>query len=323
MLVDSTVYVVGRPARAATLEETCRVCREPGKFAWVTLHEPSREEFLSVAGEFGLDEMAVEDAVELHQRPKIERADNRLFVVLKSARYTEDAGRVEFREIHAFLEPDFIVTVLYREDPALYGVRGEMEGDPELLRLGPAAVLYEIMRKVVEGYTPVVDGIENDLDEVEAEVLGGNAGMSGRMHELSREVIRFHQATKPLAGALEQLVESGAANDLLDPETHKHLRRLRDRVTHVTERIEGFRDLLSSILDVSLTIVGTQQNDQMQRISAWGAILVVPTLIAGIFGMNFEEAWWIHAEYGFEAMLALMVLISVLLYIGFKRSGWL
>ncbi len=305
------------------MEETCRVCREPGKFAWVTLHEPSREEFLSVAGEFGLDEMAVEDAVELHQRPKIERADNRLFVVLKSARYTEDAGRVEFREIHAFLEPDFIVTVLYREDPALYGVRGEMEGDPELLRLGPAAVLYEIMRKVVEGYTPVVDGIENDLDEVEAEVLGGNAGMSGRMHELSREVIRFHQATKPLAGALEQLVESGAANDLLDPETHKHLRRLRDRVTHVTERIEGFRDLLSSILDVSLTIVGTQQNDQMQRISAWGAILVVPTLIAGIFGMNFEEAWWIHAEYGFEAMLALMVLISVLLYIGFKRSGWL
>ncbi|HLL40838.1 MAG TPA: magnesium and cobalt transport protein CorA [Rubrobacteraceae bacterium] len=305
------------------MEETCRVGREPGKFAWVTLHEPSREEFLSVAGEFGLDKMAVEDAVELHQRPKIERADNRLFVVLKSARYTEDAGRVEFGEIHAFLEPDFIVTVLYREDPALYGVREEMEGDPELLRLGPAAVLYEIMRKVVEGYTPVVDGIENDLDEVEAEVLGGNAGMSGRIHELSREVIRFHQATKPLAGALEQLVESGAANDLVDPETHKHLRRLRDRVTHVTERIEGFRDLLSSILDVSLTIVGTHQNDQMQRISAWGAILVVPTLIAGIFGMNFEEAWWIHAEYGFEAMLALMVLISVLLYIGFKRSGWL
>jgi magnesium transporter len=203
MLVDSTVYVVGRPTRAATLEETCRVGREPGKFAWVTLHEPSREEFLSVAGEFGLDEMAVEDAVELHQRPKIERADNRLFVVLKSARYTEDAGRVEFGEIHAFLEPDFIVTVLYREDPALYGVRGEMEGDPELLRLGPAAVLYEIMRKVVEGYTPVVDGIENDLDEVEAEVLGGNAGMSGRIHGLSREATRppGHQATGRGAGA--------------------------------------------------------------------------------------------------------------------------
>lgn len=302
--------------------EACRACHEPGKFAWVTLHEPSREEFVSAAGEFGLDEMAVEDAVESHQRPKIEHTGDRLFVVLKSARYTEDAGRIEFGEIHAFVDPDFIVTVLYGEDPALDGLRGEMEGDPNRLRRGPATVLCEIMHRVVEGYAPVADGIENDLDEVEAEVLGSNAGSSGRIHELSREVIRFHQATKPLAGALEQLVESGATNDLY-PETRKYLRRLRDRVIHVTERIEGFRDLLSSILDVNLTMVGTQQNDQMQRISAWGAILVVPTLIAGIFGMNFEEAWWIHADYGFEAMMVLMVLISVLLYIGFRRSGWL
>jgi magnesium transporter len=178
------------------------------------------------------------------------------------------------------------------------------------------------MHRVVEGYAPVVEGLENDLDEVEAEVLGGNAGSSVRIHELSREVIRFHQVTRPLAGALEQLTESGTAGDL-DPEARKYLRHIRDRVLRVTERIEGFRDLLSSILDVNLTMVGIQQNDQMQRISAWGAILVVPTLIAGLFGMNFEEAWWIHAEYGFEAMIVLMVLISVLLYVNFKRSGWL
>jgi len=178
------------------------------------------------------------------------------------------------------------------------------------------------MRRVVEGYVPAVDGLENDLDEVEAEVLGGNAGVSPRVHELSREVIRFHQATKPLAGALEQLTESGTANDL-DQEVRKHLRHVQDRVLQVTERIEGFRDLLSSILGVHLAMVGTQQNDQMQQISAWGAILVIPTLIAGIFGMNFDEAWWQHAEYGFEVMVALMALISVLLYVGFKRSGWL
>lgn len=152
-------------------------------------------------------------------------------------------------------------------------------------------------------------------------MLGGNAGTSGRTHELSREVIRFHQATRPLAGALEQLTESAA--DGPDPEARKYLRHIRDRVLRVTEQIEGFRDVLSSILYVNLTMVGTRQNDQMQRISAWGAILVVPTLIAGIFGMNFEEAWWIHAEYGFEAMVVLIVLISALLYIGFKRSGWL
>ncbi len=322
MLVDNAVYVDGRPTTPVTLGEACRICREPGKFAWVALHEPAREEFVSAAGEFGLDEMAVEDAIGPHQRPKIERIGERLFVVLKSARYLEDAGRIEFGEIRAFVEPDFIVTVSYGNDPTLDSMRREMERDPDRLRRGPATVLYQIIHRVVEGYVPVVEGLENDLDEVEAEVLGGNAGTSGRIHELSREVIRFHQATKPLAGALEQLIESGIADDL-DPETSKYLRRIRDRVLRVTEQIEGFRDLLSSILDVNLTMVGTQQNDQMQRISAWGAILIVPTLIAGIFGMNFEEAWWIHAEYGFEAMMVLLVLISVLLYASFKRSGWL
>lgn len=321
MLVDNAVYVDGSPTTPATLGEACRACREPGKFAWVTLHEPSREEFVSAAGEFGLDKMAVEDAIEPHQRPKIERSGERLFVVLKSVRYLEDAGRIEFGEIHAFVEPDFIVTVSYGNDSALGSLRKEMERDPDLLRRGPATVLHEIMHRVVEGYVPVVDALENDLDEVEAEVLGGNTETSGRIHELSREVIRFHQATKPLAGALEQLAEN--TDDDLDPEARKYLRHVRERVLRVTEQIEGFRDLLSSILDVNLAMVGTRQNDQMQRISAWGAILVVPTLIAGIFGMNFEEAWWIHAEYGFEAMMVLMVLISVVLYVGFKRSGWL
>jgi magnesium transporter len=204
----------------------------------------------------------------------------------------------------------------------LGNVREEMECDPDRLRRGPDTILYEIMRRVVEGYTPVVDELENDLDRIEAEVLGGNAGISRRIHELSREVIRFHQATKPLAGALERLTESGAT-DGLDPDARKYLRRLRDRMLRVTEQTEGFRELLSSIVSVNLTMVGIQQNDQMKKMSAWGAILVVPTLIAGIFGMNFEEAWWINATYGFEGMLSLMALISVLLYVRFKRSGWL
>ena len=318
MIVDSAVYADGRPPVATTLKEACRACREPGKFAWVTLHEPTREEFVSAAGEFGLDEMAVEDATEPHQRPKLERYGDRLFVVLKSARYLEGKGRIEFGEIHAFVEPDCIVTVLYGNDTVLDSVREELESD----RQGPATVMYEIIRRVVEGYAPVVDGLENDLDEVEAEVLGGNLGASRRTHELSREVIRFHQATKPLAGALERLVEDATEEDL-GPEARKYLRHVRDRVLRVTEQTEGFRELLSSVIGVNLTMVGVQQNDQMQKMSAWGAILVVPTLIAGIFGMNFEEAWWIQAEYGFEVMLAMMGLISVLLYFRFKRSGWL
>jgi magnesium transporter len=321
MLIDSAVYADGRRTTSPTLGEANRVSREPGKFAWITLHEPTEEEFVSAVGEFGLDEMMVQDAIEPYQRPKLERYDDRIFVVLKSARYVEDSSRIEFGEIHAFVEPDFIITVLYGDDPGLDRLREEMENEPDRLRLGTAMILYEIMHRVVEGYTPVVDGLENDLDEVEAEVLGGNARASRRIQELSREVIRFHQATKPLAGALEQLIE-GTTNDL-GPEARRYLRRIRDRVLRVTEQTEGFRDLLSSVVDVNLTMVGIQQNDQMQKLSAWGAILVVPTLIAGIFGMNFEAAWWMKGQYGFEIMIALMLLISVIMYLRFKRSGWL
>jgi magnesium transporter len=324
MLVECAVYADGRRISSATLEEACRACREPGKFAWVTLREPSREEFVSVVGEFGLDELVMEEAIEPGQRPKIERYGERLFVVLKSARYVEGAERIEFGEVHAFVEPDFIVTVLYGEDPTLSGFHKEMEGEPERLRRDPTTVLYEIMYRIVEGYAPVIDGLENDLDEVEAEVLGGNTGISSRVHALSREVVRFHQATKPLAGALERLVE-GAGD--LDPEARRYLRRVHDRVLRTTEQVEGLRDLLSSLLDVNLAMLGVQQNDQMQKLSAWGAILIIPTLIAGIFGMNFEgRGPWEQlkqAGYGFEVSVLVMALICVALYVFFKRRDWL
>ena len=320
MLVDSAVYVDGRRTTPATLEEAYRVCREPGKFAWVALREPTEEELLSAIGEFGLDELAVEDAIRPHRSPRFERYGGCFFVTLKSARYMQGAERIEFGEVRAFVRPDLIVTVLYDEGPALDGIREEMESEPDRLRRGPAEILYEIMHQVIEGYTMVVDALENDLDEVEAEVFGGDAKSSRRIHELSREIIRFHQSTKPLAGALERLVESGATDEL-GPEARRYLRRIRDRVLRVTQQIEGFRDLLSSILGVNLTMVGVRQNDQMQRISAWGAILIVPTLIAGIFGMNFDKAWWMEGRWGFEITIALMALTSVLIYLGFKRSG--
>jgi magnesium transporter len=325
MLVGSAIYADGHRTTSATLGEARRACREPGKFAWVILREPSREELVSVAGEFGLDELVMKEAIEPVQRPKIERYGEHLFAVLKSARNVEGTERIEFGEVHAFVEPDFIVTVLYGEDPALSGLHEEVKGEPERLRRGPSMVLYEIMYRIVEGYAPVIDGLENDLDEVEAEVLGGNTEVTSRVHTLSREVVRFHQATKPLVGALERLTESDTR--ALDPEARRYLRHVRDRVLRTTEQIEGLRDLLSSLLDVNLAMLGVQQNDQMQKLSAWGAILIIPTLIAGIFGMNFEGRgpWeqFKQAGYGFEISVALMALICVALYVFFKRRDWL
>lgn len=325
MFVESAVYVDGHRTTADTPGEACQACREPGKFAWINLREPSMEEFVSVAGEFGLDELAAEEAIEPDQRPKIERYGKRLFVVFRSARYVEGAERVEFGEVRALVEPDFIITVLYGEDPTLSDLREELEGEPYRLRRGPSMVLYEIINRIVEGYAPVIDGLENDLDSVEAEVLGGNTGVSGRVHALSREVVRFHQATKPLSGSLERLMESETGD--LDPEARRHLRHVSDRVLRTTEQIEGLRDLLSSLLDVNLAMLGVQQNDQMQKLSAWGAILIIPTLIAGIFGMNFEGSgpWeqFKQAGYGFEISVLVMALICVALYVFFKRRSWL
>jgi magnesium transporter len=327
MLVESAIYADGHRTTSATLGEARRACREPGKFAWVILREPIREELVSVAGEFGLDELVMKEAIEPGQRPKIERYGEHLFAVLKSVRYVEGTEGIEFGEVHAFVEPDFIVTVLYGEDPALSDLYEEVKGkhEPERLRRGPSMVLYEIMYRVVEGYAPVIDGLENDLDEVEAKVLGGNTEVSSRVHTLSREVVRFHQATKPLAGALERLTESDTGD--LDLEARRYLGHVRDRVLRTTEQIEGLRDLLSSLLDVNLAMLGVQQNDQMQKLSAWGAILIIPTLIAGIFGMNFEGRgpWeqFKQAGYGFEISVVLMALICVALYAFFKRRHWL
>ena len=324
MIVDSAVYAGGcRLTLSGSLGETYRSCQAPGRFAWVSLYEPTEKEFVSVAEELQLHELAADDAIQDQQRPKLERYEDWLFAVLKPARYLEDTKKIQFGEIHAFVGETFIVTVRYGEGNALDEARRRMEGEPDLLRRGPNVVFYEIVRLVIEGYAPVVEGLENDIDEMEAEVFGGSVEVSRRIHEVSREIVRFHQATKPLVGSLERMMESDVTRD---PEERKQLRRVQDRVLRVTEQIEGFRDVLSSITDVNLTTIGIQQNDQMQKISAWGAVLIVPTLIAGIFGMNFENSqwqWFKSIDHGFELSVAVMALISFLLYLWFRRSGYL
>jgi magnesium transporter len=231
MIVDSAIYVDGRRSAPRSLEGTHDACHDRGGFAWIGLYKPTEEEFASVTGEFELHPLAVEDAVKAHQRPKVEHYGDAIFVVLKSARYLEDSRRVKFGEIHAFLGADFLVTVRYGEASALGDVRRSMENEPALLRLGPAAILYAIMDQVVDDYTPVAEGLENDIDEIETEVFGGNPRVSRRIYEVSREVLQFHRATQPLAEALEHLLRLEAYG--LDGELRKHLRDVRDHTLRI------------------------------------------------------------------------------------------
>jgi magnesium transporter len=322
MIVDSAVYVDGkRVVVPDSLEGIYETYREKDGFAWIGLYDPTRDEFDSVAGEFGLHPLAVRDALRAHQRPKVERYGETLFVVIKAARYVEEKEVVEFGEVHAFVGPDFVVTVRYGETNELQEVRRSLEGRPDLLRKGPYAVLYAIMDRTVDDYVPVVDGLANDIDEIEVEVFESQPDVSRRIYELSREVIRFHQATQPLAGTLESLTQEETSD--IDREVRRYLRDVQDRVLRVTDQAQGFRELLQNILSVNLTLASVNQNDQVKKISAWAAILIVPTLITGIYGMNFDFMPELHWAYGYPVALLLMLTISLILYWGFKRRGWL
>jgi magnesium transporter len=323
MIVDNTIYVDGRRAeqQPSSLQETYEVLRQLHGVAWIDLYKPTRQEFESVAQELELPPRVVEDAINTQQRPKLARYGDSLFVVLKTARYLDEPEKIEFSEVHVLVGKDFIVTVRYEELPALEEVRRRLEGDPELLRQGPEAILHEIMDQIVDDYEPVLEGLGTDIEEVEGEVFGGNARASQRIYELSRELVQFQRAISPLARALERIAQSGG-NDI-DPEVRSYLRDLHDRVLRVKEPTEGFRDMLSDILVVNLTLISVRQNDQTKKISAWAAILIVPTLIAGIYGMNFDYMPELHWAFGYPFALALMVSISVGLYALFRHIDWL
>jgi magnesium transporter len=336
-IVNNAVYVSGRrSADPKSLEETYEVLRERKGMAWIGLYRPDVEEIRSVAREFGLHELAVEDAIAAHQRPKIERYGTTLFMVLRPARYLDDKEEVEFGELHIFTGRDFVVTIRHAETPDLGLVRTRLEEAPELLKLGPEAVLYAILDQVVDEYAPVVAGLENDIDEIEDQLFRSDPAVSRRIYDLSREVIDFQRATHPLLGMLSAL-EDGFDKYEVDLELQRNLRDVKDHVIRICERVDAFRILLQSALTVNSTLVSQQQNEEMRsltvaslaqneevkKISAWAAILFAPTLVGTIYGMNFKHMPELRWFYGYPMAIALMIVTSTTLYFVFKRRNWL
>ena len=322
MIADNAIYVDGRRAEEpGSLQETYEACRQRRGVAWIDLYKPSHEELSSVAEEFGLHRLAVEDAIRAHQRSKLERYGETLFAVLKPARFLEESGTVEFGEVHVFVGEQFIVTVRHGEVPALDEVRRRLEGEPELLRRGPKAILHAILDQVVDDYGPVVEDLGTAIEGIEGEVFRGAPGTSRRIYELSGEVLEFQRVTRPLTGALERLVES--EEHRIDPEVRRYMRDVHDHVLRVTEQAEVFHQRLSNVLVVNLTLVSVRQNDQTKKISAWAAILVVPTIVTGVYGMNFEHMPELSWTFGYPFAVGLMVSICVALYILFKKAEWL
>lgn len=331
-VVDSAVYVEGlRRPGVVGLDETYEVVRATGGVAWIGLYRPTVDELESVAAEFGLHHLAVEDALKGHQRSKLERYGDTLFLALRTARYIDETETVEFGELHAFVGPQFVITVRHAESPDLALVRDRLEADPELLAKGPEAILYAVLDEVVDEYEPVIDGLENDIDEIEDQLFGADDHdlVTRRIYDLSSEVIGFQRAVQPLIGIIGALQRGGDTYGA-DLELSHHLGDVLDHVTRAGERADAFRSLLDKALQVQSTLitrrmteVSVAQNEQIKRITSWAAILFAPTLVGTVYGMNFRfmpELQWV---WGYPFAMGLMLLLGIGLYVAFKRRDWL
>ena len=322
MIVKCSAYEDGlRCGDDLALDEVGEAASGDGKFVWLGVLEPSAEEFGEIAQRFDLHELAVEDAVKAHQRPKLEVYGDTLFVVVKTARYVDSEEVIEIGELMLFVNPRFIITVRHGEGD-LSPVRERIERRPDLLRHGTGMALYAILDHVVDGYEVAAQGVDVDIQEVERQVFSDDVdNPAERIYKLEREVLDFYGAVAPLADAVDEIARGHYA--VVPAELHDYFRDVHDHLRRAGGRIAAFRELLGSALHANLTQVSVRQNEDMRKISAWVAILAVPTMIAGIYGMNFDDMPELQWRFGYPSVLLLIAVACLLLYRRFKRAGWL
>jgi magnesium transporter len=324
MIVDCAHYKDGRRQDEGMLElKHAAQCVEGGDdFVWVGLHEPSDEELNQVGELFGLHELALEDAEMTHERAKMEDYDDSFFVVLRTTFYDQQKEEVIFGEIHLFLGRGYVIAVRHGEASELHGARVRLEDRPDLLKVGPAAAVWAILDKVVDDYAPVVEGIEDDIEEVERDVFNDeNPAPTERIYFLKREVIEFYRAVWPLLSPLEAL-EQGAYTEMPE-ELRRYFRDVADHVRRIVDQVGSQRELLTSVLEANLALVSVNQNEIVKKISSYAAIITVPTFIASVYGMSFEHMAELHWRVGYPLSLATMALAVLGLWRYFKHVGWL
>lgn len=360
-MIDNAVYVDGRRVHApTTLEDTWELCEQSGGMAWLGLYRPDVAELEAVAQELHLHPLAVEDALAGGERAKLDRYGEDWFMVLHPARYVDSTETVEFGELGLFTGEHYVVTVRHAEEPDLAAVRRAMETEGrERLALGPWQVTFEILDRVVDDYFPVADGLEEDIEEIGDQIFAGDGHVSRRIYELSREVLHFQHAIRALPTIVAQLDADARARlrqdshrlddgtprgddvhewdeDELTPEARvevenlRRLRDIRDHAVQINERVAAMRQMLNSALELDSTLASKRlaeqsvaQNEQVKRISSWAAIIFAPQLVGSVYGMNFAHMPELHWAWGYPFALGLMLGVGVVLFLLFKRNGWL
>lgn len=332
-VVDCGVYLdgvrlAGDFTPAAAVARVRDQQADGGAFVWVGLHEPDADQMHEVAETFGLHELPVEDAVHAHQRPKLERYDETLFLVLKTVNYVAHESVVlarqivETGEIMVFVGRDFVVTVRHGEHGGLSEVRRRMDANPKQMQLGPYAVMHAIADYVVDRYVEVTNLMESDIDTIEEVAFApGTRTDVEPIYQIKREVVELRRAVAPLSVPFARMQTEH--KDLISKEVRRYLRDVADHQTRAAEQIAGYDEMLSSLVQAALARVGMQQNTDMRKMSAWAGIIAVPTMIAGIYGMNFDHMPALHWTFSYPVVLAGMVGICVVLHRAFRRNGWL
>ena len=320
-VVACGAYADGCKVADVPLDDISDVLKIPGRFVWIGLHEPSEALLKKIQEEFSLHDLAVEDALRAHQRPKLEEYGDALFVVLRTAQLEE--AKIALGETHVFVGPRYVVTVRHGASLSYGEVRARLESNPQLLAKGPGYVLYALMDFVVDRYFPIVDALEEELERLEEDIFENrfNEATTARIYELKRELVAGKRAVAPLIEVCNRLVRYDAG--LIPDDVRPYFRDVYDHVVRINETIDNLRELLTTALEANLSLIAVRQNEVMKRLAAWAAILAVPTAVAGIYGMNFEFMPELHWRYGYVVVLAVIVGTCGILYWRFRRAGWL
>ncbi|OBK35925.1 magnesium and cobalt transport protein CorA [Mycobacterium sp. 1245111.1] len=333
-VVDCGIYVNGErvPGTFSYAEARAKVSELQlsglGAFAWIGLHAPTEHQMQEVGEAFGMHELAIEDAVCAHQRPKLERYDESLFLVLKTLNYLPHESAlsapeiVETGEIMIFVNRDVVVTVRHGDHGRLTDVRKRMDADPEHMQLGPFAVMHAIADTVVDHYLEVTESMERDIDAIEEEAFAPeHRTRIEPIYQMKREVVELRRSVNPLSVPFARLQTEH--KDLISKEVRRYLRDVGDHHTHAADQIASYDENLSSLVQAALARVEMQQNTDMRKMSAWAALLAIPTMVAGIYGMNFEYMPGLKWHWGYPTTIFGTAAICMLLYRNFRRNGWL
>jgi magnesium transporter len=321
-IINCAAYSQGRRKADVDLSDVHEVLKENNQFVWIGLHEPSEEVLGQVQQEFNLHDLAVEDAHNAHQRPKVEMYGDSIFVVLRTAQVNRE-HHIEFGETHFFVGPNYIVTVRHGSSVSYAEVRSSCENSPQMLSKGQGFALYAVMDFIVDKYYPVVHEMEMELESIEDKIFKEKPSRetTEQIYQLKRELLEVKRAVSPLVDVCNRLMRFDIK--CISEETRPYFRDVYDHVVRINEMIENTRELLNTALEANFSLISISQNDVSKKFAGWAAIIAVPTMVAGFYGMNFKfipETEW---PYGFYAVLLLTVGLCILLYYFFRRSGWL